>query len=133
MEVLLTIALVGMALAPAYMMQSTTMRQVYKFSEQLRLLFPMKNFWTETTRKTLESKKQDDAKDPSSPSASSDTVVKKITRPSGTVTYKMRPVGENSALKKIKGMQKVQVTGKTTRGQQGTLVGFVYKPEQEKK
>jgi len=128
MEVLLTIALVGMSLAPAFIMVSSTMRPLYAFSRRLQLLFPIKNFWVSKTSKV----------DPSSPVLSSVEgpdksafKTKEITRPTGTLTYKLTPVGEKSALKKIKGMHRAEVIGRS-RNTKETLVGFVYRPEKKK-
>lgn len=123
MEVLLTIALVGLSLSPAFLMQSTTMRSVFQFSNRIRLLFPVKNFFFEKVFKG----EQKGPEEKSKPEMS-----RQISRPAGTVTYKTKPVGQNSALKNIKGMQRVEVVGRTLRTQE-TLIGFIYKPEREKK
>jgi len=121
MEVLLTIALVGMALAPAYMMEGTIQRSLSRYSARIRLLYHIKNFWTEVVWKIADEKETER------------TDKRQVSNPSATLTYRLSPVGENSSLKKIKGMHKVQVTGKSTRNARESIVGFVYKPEREKK
>jgi len=121
MEVLLTIALVGMSLAPAFVMQSSTMRNLYNYSARLRLFFPIKNFWLDRISKL--DPKLEVSKEPES---------RKITRPSGTLTYKLTPIGENSAFKKIKGIHRVEVVGRSRRTKE-SLVSFIYRPEKKKK
>lgn len=121
MEVMVTIAIVGLAIAPILMMQSASLRALRQYSSQIRLLFPVKNFWMEMTAKSFDKKETEF------------TEKRQINNPAASSTYKASKVGENSVFKGIKHIYKSELTAKTLRGTRESIVGFVYKPEREKK
>ena len=120
MEVLLTVAIIGLMLAPVFALQSVALRGLYRYSARLRALFPAKAFLV-TALADVSDKKEDTF-----------TEKKEITNPTATLTYNSKRVGEQSALKKQKGMVRNEVSVKVPRQKKETLVGFVYKPERKK-
>lgn len=125
MEVLLTIAIVGMSLAPAFLMQATAVENLYRSSRLLRLLFPIKNFWLESSVKGVG--QQEDEKP-----GGVITQKKELTSPRTTLTYKLSPLGKKSVLKDFKGLHKAETFGRV-RNERESFVGFVYVPEKKKK
>ena len=118
MEIMITIAIVGASLAVAFTLQSTILRGLYRASASIRLLFPVKDFWVETTFKQLEKKEGTDQK--------------QVTNPSATITQKLTKVGERSVLKDVKDLKKNEVSGRSRRTRE-SIIGFVYRPEHGKK
>ena len=126
MEVLLTIAIIGMTLVPLFMMQTNALRGVYRYAQRLRLIFPAKNFMVDVfAGKT----KQPEEKE----KADSGTQKEKLKIPPAQLTHKWRKPKENSSLKKLKNMQVHEVIVRGTRGGRESIIGCVYKPERKKK
>lgn len=119
MEVLVTIAIVGMVITPIFMLQTSVLRALYRVSAQARLLFPVKNKLEELCAQAPTQKEQEISKK------------EQITNPAGTLTYTMRKVGGTSALKDVKDMYFNEVLVRSTRGERESMVCFVYKPERK--
>lgn len=118
-EVLVTIAIVGMVIAPIFMLQSNMLRALYRVSTQARLLFPVKNALEKTlvgvsTQTEREVSRQEEIKNPA-----------------GTLRYTVRKIGDASALKNVKDMYFNEVQVRSIRGERESMVGFVYKPERK--
>lgn len=121
MEVLVTIAIVGMVITPIFMLQTSVLRALYRVSAQARLLFPVKNALEEAVDEMPTQREQEVSRK------------EEITNPAGTLTYTMRKVGAASALKDVKDIYFNQVLVRSIRGERESMVGFVYKPERKKK
>ena len=120
MEVLLTIAIVGMVITPILMLQTNALRGLYRFSSRITLLFPAKNFLMESVVQAPQKKDQ------------KVTEKKEITSPRATLTYTQRPVGKNSAFKDIKDLHRASVVAESSRKAKESIVHFIYQPERKK-
>ena len=121
MEVMFTIAIVGIALAPIFVLQTNSLRGLRKFSDKIKLIFPAKNFFIDSSNKKhkSEEKKIMEKKD--------------ITKPTATLTYTEKKIGEKGAFSNIGNINVGEVRIRSARGVRESIVGFIYKPEQEKK
>jgi len=116
MEVLLTIAIVGMVITPVLMLQTNALRGLYRFSSRIALLFPAKNFLMESVVQAPQKKDQKE----------------EITNPRATLTYTKRPVGKNSAFKDVKDLHRASVAAESSRKAKESIVHFIYQPERKK-
>ena len=121
MEVLVTIAIVGMVITPIFMLQTNVLHALYRVSGKARLLFPVKNALEKAVVEVPEKKEQEISK------------TEQITDPAGTLTYTMRKVGDTSVLKDVKDLYFNEVQVRSIRGERESMVVFVYKPERKKK
>jgi len=126
MEVLVTIAIVGMTLVPLFMTQSNALRGVYRYAQRLRLIVPAKNFFVDIFSKKKEQSDDGEKKEV-------EIEEKEITDPAAKLTHKKRKLTENSAFKKIKDLEVHEVIVRGTRGGRESIIGWVYKPERKKK
>jgi len=121
MEVMVTIAIVGLVLAPVFMLQSSAMRGLQRLSREIRLLFSAKNVLVDSFQKVSFAKDEEE------------TETKRISNPPATLTYKRAKVGKNSAFKDMKNLYSSDVRIRSSRAERESIIGFVYKPEKEKK
>jgi len=105
MEVMLTIALVGMALAPMFALQTSAMRSLYRYSVRWQLILPLKNRLIDEFTKMAPQEKKD-----------------------ARITYKKSKVSDRSAFKEIKDLYKQEVASKPVRGRQESIISFIYQP-----
>lgn len=120
-EVLLSVAIVGLALTPIYLGQSVAMRQSTLYSRLLARTFAAKKILRET---------EFALQDPLQPIK----VDKKIDNPPTTFAYELKKVPEQSSLKKFKNIWIESVSWPDERNpkRQQRIVTFIFKPEQKK-
>ncbi len=114
MEIMITIAIVGLMLVPVFMMQSSTFRALSRYSSRMRLLFSAKNSLIQEIDKEHATKK----------------LSEKQGQKEGVERSK---VDQSLAFKNIKNLYKHTVKVRSSRGQKESIIGFTYKPGQEKK
>lgn len=120
-EVLVTIAIVGLTIAPVFILQGNVLKVLYKISAQTRMLFPIQNE-LKSQAEEIAGREQEEF-----------TEQKDIKIPDGKLTYKMRKVVPTSELKEIKDLYFTQVQMQLKRGDRESMVMFIYKPERKKK
>ena len=121
MEVLITIAIVGLVIAPVFILQGNALKALYKISAQTRMLFPLNNELKEQLEQIYEREGEEF------------TEQKDIKIPDGKLTYKMRKVVQTSELKDIKDLYFNEAQMLLKRGDRESMVMFIYKPERKKK
>lgn len=120
-EVLLSVAIVGLALTPIYLGQSVAMRQSAIYSRLLTRTFAAKKILRET---------EFALQDPLQPTK----IDKKVESPPTTFSYELKKVPEQSSLKKFKNVWIESISWPDERNpkRQARIVTFIYKPEQKK-
>lgn len=118
-EILITIAIIGIALTPIFILQSSSLRSLYNYSERIRLLFPVKNFLQENIIEASNKEEQEISEE------------KQIKNPSATLNYHLKKVQDGSSLSKINDLYLGSVSIQSIRGTKESMVGFVYKPERK--
>ncbi|MFC1845562.1 hypothetical protein ACFLX2_00365 [Candidatus Dependentiae bacterium] len=119
-EILVTVAIIGVALMPIFVLQTSALRSLYRYSNRIRALFPTKNFLQQALAQAPDKEERTISEE------------KKITRPPATLQYELKKVSETSSLREIKDLYIGTVSIESTRGTRESMVGFVYRPEREK-
>lgn len=119
LEVMITIAILGLAMGPIFILHTSALRSLYRYSGKIRVLFFAKrsliDFLYESQRKNEDEIFEE----------------KLVPKSTVTVTQKIKKVAQNSSLGKIKDLHVVKVTAKSSRKARESIVSFVYRPEQE--
>ncbi len=121
MEVLITIAIVGLVIAPVFILQRNVLRSLYTTSAQTRMLFPIQNELHEQLEKLYDRQEEEFSEN------------KDIKNPDGKLAYKMRKVVPTSELKDIKDLYFTEAQVLLKRGDRESMVLFIYKSERKKK
>lgn len=121
-EVLLSVAIVGLVLTPILMLQSMIVRNTGKHTNNLIRIYEAKKFLL-------------DSEISLAPGVDHATQEKKITKPPATLVYEYNKVSQESALKKFKNIyrQMVTIQWRDQSGKhQDRIVLYTYKPESKK-
>jgi len=126
-EVLITLAIIGMVLTPLIIAQSTALRSITTLSRRMTRFIYAKNFLLESSFKLLFEKKEQEKEAKQ---------VGELKDPPMKLTYELKQVSENSALARFKGLKIGTVfmrwqerTGPRT----DKLIQVILKPDEEKK
>lgn len=117
-EAMLAIAIMGLVLAPMFLLQTNVFNAVMRGADRFSRLILAKNF--------LYSAQQDE------PIESRDySVEKKEEKPMTLLSYKLKPVSSKSALSQINGLlqQTVTASGTQAADPKAELITFIYKAE----
>jgi prepilin-type N-terminal cleavage/methylation domain-containing protein len=123
-ETLFALAIFALSMVPLLMLQSRMLLSIANFSERMHRIVIMKNFMFESRREFL---KKEDAKQFS--------IEKKIDFPATVLRYKIDPISDKSALKRVKAVYNERVTAEWLDGglkQQEVLISVFFKPPAEK-
>ena len=119
-EVLLAMAIIGLVLTPIFAIQLAVLRSNARASSTLSRIFLGKQFLVENEFQLK-------------PDEQEKRIEKKIDKPATTLTYELKRVPENSALKKFKNILIESVTmqwvDRQGKKRQERLVTFAFKPE----
>lgn len=120
-EVLIALGMIGLVLTPIFVVQSTVMKTISNYSEQLVRVFAGQAFLGQMHMQQV-----------LDPDLAQET--KKIDDPESTLEYSFDDIDEQSSLSSFKdvGLQEVVVNWDSIEGkEQVTLATFFYDPEQE--
>ena len=118
-EVLLAVAIIGLSLAPLFILQDKVSFGVTKYSHHIDLLLRARQFFIESSQQV----------------AKNTTLLvleKKIKRPPAVLTYEMKPIADDSPLKKFKHLYIEQVSmawDEGRRKRKDVLATFCFRPE----
>ncbi len=122
-EVMITLGIIGLVLTPVFVLQSTTMRVMGQYSQQLvRVLAGQVFFGQMQMQRAI------------NPDIEKET--KKIDDPESTFEYSFADIDQKSTLANFKdvGLQEVVIKWHSLWGpEEDTLVSFVYDPEEQEK
>ncbi|MDP3889132.1 MAG: prepilin-type N-terminal cleavage/methylation domain-containing protein [bacterium] len=122
-EVLISIAIIGILVTPLFILQGTVFQQVSQMSQRLHRLFFAEHFLIETRRSV-----QDDVRQ--------FTLEKKEENPATVLNYTVGPLEKKSSLATIPGLLLERVVIQEPKKKPpsvDTIVTFLFKPEQKKK
>ena len=121
-EVLLSLAIIGMVLTPIFLIQSLVLRRTSAGARQFTRLIAAKDFLVDQQFENIQE-------------TNTATAEQKITNPPTTLLFTSKKLPENSALKKFKHIMVDTVTMQWTeqnKKRQENLVTFMFKPEEPK-
>ncbi len=123
-ETLFALAIFALSILPMLMLQSRMLMSIATFSDRMHRTIIMKNFVFLARRAYLE--KED---------ATQFSLEKKIESPATVLRYKVEPVSDTSALKRVAALYTERVTAEWQEGgrkQEETMVAIFFKPPPEK-
>lgn len=121
-EVLLSLAIIGIVLTPIFLIQSLVLRRTSAGARQFSRLMNAKDFLVDQQFENIQEAQEVSAE-------------RKITNPPTTLVFSSKKLPENSALKKFKHIMLDTVTLQWTeqnKKRQEKLVTFTFKPEEPK-
>lgn len=122
-EVLLALAVVGIALTPLFGLQSAMLHGIATLSARIQRLFVLENFLLESRQKFLEQETEQDKQE------------KTVADPASTVRYEVKKV-QGKIFKKLPGLmqEETEATWKEWRSTRSEfMVTLIYKPEKKTK
>ncbi len=117
-EAMIAVAIMGMVLAPMFLLETNVFNAVARMGEQFeRLLFAKQFLYTAQQQEPV--------------AATDYTLEKKEERPLSMVRYDLKPIDKRSSLAPIKRLytQKLEAVGIEAGSPRANFVHFVYKPE----